>query len=280
MAYDRSEPRVGLIAKIGVVAVVALVGIKFGLDSYFVQTNEAVAAEKLPAVYEPLQKLHEGEQKNLTQSPTPISVAMAQLAQGGRTGTGGPSDITPTASDDLGPVTGWSKMPKHGLAVPSGAEIQSCKETSLKEARHTQGHEVQKHGGSIQFNDIEFAPGTDKMSAEKPVTIAALKELVIFAGACPELRFDLTGHTSKEGGTTEKNQKLSEARATSVKKAMLAAGTPEAAFGKVSGAGVTQPAVAEPEPDSDDAKRLGPEKLEAIRAANRRITMTVTTHCP
>ena len=34
MAYDRSEPRVALIAKIGVIALVSLVGIKLALDSY------------------------------------------------------------------------------------------------------------------------------------------------------------------------------------------------------------------------------------------------------
>jgi outer membrane protein OmpA-like peptidoglycan-associated protein len=106
-----------------------------------------------------------------------------------------------------------------------------------------------------------------------------LKELVAFAQSCPELRFDITGHTSKEGAA-DKNQKLSEQRATSVKKTLVAAGVPEAAVGKVTGAGSTQPAIPEPDADSDDAKKLGPEKLEAIRNVNRRITITVTTHCP
>lgn len=279
MAYDRSEPRVALIAKIGVIALVSLVGIKLALDSYWVQMNEAVVAEKMPAVYEPLKKLHDAEEKNLNQSATPITVAMQQLSQGGRAATGGPADIAPQPSDDLGPITGWSKMPKKAMSVPSGAELQSCKDAAQKDARLNQEKEVQKHGGSLNFNDIDFTPGTDKISTDKPQSAAALKELVAFAQGCAELRFDVTGHTSKEGAA-DKNAKLSEQRATSVKKALVAAGVPEAVFGKISGAGSTSPAVAEPEPDSDEAKKLGPEKLEAIRNVNRRITITVTTHCP
>jgi outer membrane protein OmpA-like peptidoglycan-associated protein len=279
MAYDRSEPRVALIAKIGVIALVSLVGIKFALDSYWVQMNEAVVAEKMPAVYEPLKKLHDAEEKNLNQSATPITVAMQQLSQGGRVASGGPADIAPQPSDDLGPITGWSKMPKKGMSVPSGAELQSCKDAAQKDARLRQEKEVQKHGGSLNFNDIDFTPGTDKISTDKPQSAAALKELVAFAQGCAELRFDVTGHTSKEGAA-DKNAKLSEQRATSVKKALVAAGVPEGVFGKISGAGSTSPAVAEPEPDSDEAKKLGPEKLEAIRNVNRRITITVTTHCP
>ena len=274
MGFYKSEPKTGFIAKVGVIALVSLVGVKFALDSYFVQMNEAVAAEKMPANYEPLQKLREGEQKNLTSSPTPISVAMQQLAQGAR-----PADIAPQPSDDLGPMTGWSKAPKKGLAVPSGAEVQACKDASKKDARLALEKEVKAHGGSVNFNDIDFAPGSDKISTDKPESAAALKELVAFAQSCPELRFDITGHTSKEGAA-DKNQKLSEQRATSVKKTLVAAGVPEAAVGKVTGAGSTQPAIPEPEADSDDAKKLGPEKLEAIRNVNRRITITVTTHCP
>lgn len=279
MAFDKSEPRVGLIFKVGTIVVVSLVGIKFGLDSYFVQMNEAVVAEKLPAVYEPLKTLRDGEQKKLDQSPTPITAAMQQLAQVGRASAGGPADIAPQPSDDLGPITGWSKMPKKGLAVPSGSEIQACKDAAQKDVRLNQEKDVQKHGGSVSFNDIDFAPGTDKIAQDKPSSAAAMKELVAFAQSCPELRLDVTGHTSKEGAA-DKNQKLSEQRATSVKKALVAAGVPETTFGKIVGAGASQPAVSEPEPDSDDAKKLGPEKLEAIRNVNRRITITVTTHCP
>jgi outer membrane protein OmpA-like peptidoglycan-associated protein len=277
MAYDRSEPRIALIVKVGITTVVSLVGLKFALDSYFVQVNEAVAAEKQPAVYEPLQKLHEGEQKNLQSSALPIGQAMQQLAQAGRSATG-PADIAPQPSDDLGPVTGWSKLPKKGLAVPSGAEVQACKDAAQKDVRLTQEKEVAKRGGSVNFNDIDFLPGTDRINTVKPESAAALKELVAFAQSCPELRFDLIGHTSKEGAA-DKNLKLSESRAVAVKKELVAAGLPEANIGKTSGAGSTQPASAEPDPESDEAKKMAPEKLEALRNVNRRITVTVTQHC-
>lgn len=279
MAFDKSEPRVGLIATVGVIAIASLVGVKVALDSYFIQVNEGVAAEQLPEKYEPLVKLREGEQKNLTGGSTPIAVAIAQLSQVGRSAQGGPADITPQPSEDVGPMTGWSKMPKKPLAVPSGNDVLACKEAAQKEVRLTLEKDVKAHGGSVSFNDIEFVPGSDKINTDKAESAAALKDLTAFAQSCPELRFDLTGHTSKEGAA-DKNAKLSEQRATSVKKALVAAGVPEAAFGKIIGAGSTQPIVPEPAPDSDDAKKLAPEKLEAIRHSNRRITITVTTHCP
>lgn len=273
MAYDRSEPRVALIFKIGSIVVLCLIGVKLGLDSYFVAVNEAVAAEKLPATHEPLVQLREAEQKNLTQTGMPISAAMAELAKSR------PADLSPQPSEDLGPLTGWSKAPKKALAVPSSGELSACKAAAGHEARLAQEKELQKHGGSVSFNDIDFVPGTDKVDATKPSSAAALQELVAFSQGCPELTFDITGHTSKEGAA-DKNQKLSEQRAVAVKKALVAAGVRETAIGATSGAGSTKPAVEEPEADSEEAKKLGAEKLEAIRNVNRRITITVTKHCP
>jgi len=279
MAYDKSDPRVGLIARVGVIAVVSLVGVKFALDSYFIQVNEAVAAEQLPEKYEPLVKLHEAEQKNLTGSPTPIAVAMQQLTQTGRAAQGGPADIAPQPSEDLGPMTGWSKNPKKTLAVPTSADVLACKEAAQKDARASLEKDVKAHGGTLTFADLEFVGTTDKLNTEKAESAAALKDLTAFAQSCPELRMDLTAHTSKEIAA-DKSVKLTEQRAQSLKKALVAAGVPEASIAKVTGAGSSQPIVPEPEADSDEAKKLGAEKLEALRKANRRVTVTVTTHCP
>ncbi len=275
MAYDRTEPRTKLIAIVGGIAVVSLVGIKFALDSYFITVNEAVAAEKdkMPEVYEPLQKLHEGEQKSLTQTGLPIGVAMAEIAKSR------PADLTPQPSEDLGPMTGWSKLPKKPLAVPSGSEIQSCKDAAGKEARLLLEKDLQKHGGSLSFNDLDFVPGTDRIDTTKPSSVETMKELVAFSQGCAELTFDITGHTSKEGAA-DKNLKLSEQRAIAVKKALIAAGVRETAVGATTGAGSTKPAMAEPDADSEEAKKIGPARLELIRNVNRRITITVTKHCP
>ena len=122
-------------------------------------------------------------------------------------------------------------------------------------------------------------PSTLSVPGTKPSSAAALQELVAFSQGCPELTFDITGHTSKEGAA-DKNLKLSEQRAVAVKKALVAAGVRESAIGATSGAGSTKPAVAEPDPDSEEAKKLGPEKVEALRNVNRRITINVTKHCP
>lgn len=272
MAYDKTEPRVALIFKVGTVVVLCLLGVRFGLDSYFVSVNESVAAEMLPATHEPLVQLREAEQKHLTQTGMPISAAMTELAKAR------PAELAPQPSEDLGPMTGWSKAPKKALAVPTPGEVQACKAEAGHEAHLAQLKAVQKQGGSLSF-PIDFAPNTDKLDAAKPSTAAALQELVTLAQGCPELTFDIAAHSSKEGAA-DKNLKLTEARAVSVKTALLAAGVRESAIGATSGAGSSKPAVDEPEADSEEAKKLGAEKLEALRAMNRRVTITVTKHCP
>jgi hypothetical protein len=118
MATDQSPPRIKLILTIAVSAVVSLGVIKLVLDSYFISMSEDAAHEKLAQPVE-LEKLREGEQKNLTSSPTPITAAMMEIGKG-RNAQGGPDLITPLPSDDIGPLTGWGRLPRQ-FELPPGA---------------------------------------------------------------------------------------------------------------------------------------------------------------
>jgi hypothetical protein len=110
MAYDKSEPRVGLIFQIGLFAVLILVGIRGALVSYF--DNIAYAEEHrkiVEAVPAALISLRADEDQRLKSGAMPIDQAMAAIVAHGRMGAS--PDIMPSASKDVGPMQGWMKMP-------------------------------------------------------------------------------------------------------------------------------------------------------------------------
>jgi hypothetical protein len=116
MASDNSPTRNGIIVAIAAGTVVALVGIKFGLDSYFISMTEQTAHEKLVSP-EQLILHREAEKKALVAGSMPIESAMSEMTRRGRdTLSGNGVDLTPRQSEDTGPLTGWSKMPK---AIPA-----------------------------------------------------------------------------------------------------------------------------------------------------------------
>jgi hypothetical protein len=111
-----TEPRVGAIAQVAVVAIVTLLLTRAGLISYFDSMERAEAYRKsgsLPTTA--LDSLRTDEKQRLTTGAMPIDKAMQALASKGRTGAG--PDIMPvaSASKDLAPLQGWVRMP---AAVP------------------------------------------------------------------------------------------------------------------------------------------------------------------
>lgn len=106
MATDKSEPRVGLIFRIGILAAVLLVCTRAALASYFDEMSQAEEHRKIvEARPEALFNLRSDEQRRLTDGPVPISQAMHDLSKGR------PSEVEPVQSKDLSPLQGWSRMP-------------------------------------------------------------------------------------------------------------------------------------------------------------------------
>jgi hypothetical protein len=116
MAIDKSEPKVGLIFRIGLLVIVLLVATRALLNSYFDQIATAEEERKVgEAVPSQLLDLRADEERRLTSGAMPIDKAMMTIVGKGRTGAS--PDIMPSASRDLAPVQGWSKMPGE---VPPG----------------------------------------------------------------------------------------------------------------------------------------------------------------
>ena len=105
MAIDNTPPRLKLIVTIAVITVITLVAIDFATKSYFAMMTDEAKHEKIAPTRDKDEQM-KAEQAALTGASMPIDQAMAQVAKGTR-----PEAITPNASDDVGPVTGWSKLP-------------------------------------------------------------------------------------------------------------------------------------------------------------------------
>jgi hypothetical protein len=121
MAFDKSEPRVGLIFQIGLFAVVILVGIRGALISYFDDITSGEQHRKIGMVVPTaLNNLHADEDQRLKGGPMPIDQAMQTIVAKGRMGAS--PDIMPSASKDLAPMQGWMKMPNEVPAQMTAAQ--------------------------------------------------------------------------------------------------------------------------------------------------------------
>jgi hypothetical protein len=116
MAIDKSEPRVGLIFRIGLLVVGLLIGTRALLNSYFDEIASAEESRKIgQEVPQPLIDLRADEQHRLTSGPMPVDQAMQAIVSKGRMAAS--PDIMPSASRDLGPMQGWSKLPREVPAM-------------------------------------------------------------------------------------------------------------------------------------------------------------------
>lgn len=104
MAIDNTPPRLKLIVTIAVITVVTLVSLDFVFKSYYGMMTDEAQHEKVAPTTE-RDNLHKAEQAALTSAN--IDQAMKSVAAGTR-----PESITPQPSEDMGPMTGWSKLPK------------------------------------------------------------------------------------------------------------------------------------------------------------------------
>lgn len=125
MATDKSEPKVGLIFRIGFLVVFTVLGVRASLMAYFDDLERGEFHRKYGEVQpEALQSLRASERDRLTVGALPISVAMQHLASQGRVAVS--PDIAASASRDTAPLAGWSKMsaevPSAMMAPPPAPE--------------------------------------------------------------------------------------------------------------------------------------------------------------
>ena len=114
MAIDNTPPRLRLIVTIAVIVIITLLGLNFVFESYFAIMTDQARFEKL-APTTAKNEQHAAEAAALAGGKMPIDKAMAQLksARG--------EAIEPKQSEDMGAMTGWSKLPKQApLPVMGG----------------------------------------------------------------------------------------------------------------------------------------------------------------
>jgi hypothetical protein len=171
MAIDNTPPRLKLIVTIAVITVITLVGIDFVLRSYYgFMTDDAQQRKLAPTAA--LDEQHKAEKAALTSAN--IDQSIAQLAKGSRTDI-----VKPTQSEDMGPMTGWSKMPKPAPAPEPGGG-----HTTTAPTGGAGSHDMHAMGdaGAPMHGDAGAAPhaGGDAGAAHPPAPGAAKD-----AGAAP-----------------------------------------------------------------------------------------------
>lgn len=115
MAADKSEPKVGMIAKVAVLCIATLIGVHEALVAYFDQVAQAEEYRKVgSAVPTALLNARADEKQRLETGSMPIEKAMEAIEAKGRMGAS--PDIAPSASRDVAPLQGWAKLPHE---VPS-----------------------------------------------------------------------------------------------------------------------------------------------------------------
>jgi len=111
MATDKSEPRIALIGKIGVLAIVTLIGVHIALTAYFDRAAQAEMQRKYGDIQpDALISVRADEKQKLSSGPMPIDQAMQMLGQKGRMGAG-PAIMPAPEKVDISPMQGWIKMP-------------------------------------------------------------------------------------------------------------------------------------------------------------------------
>ena len=110
MATESSDPRIAFILKVGVLAIGTLIATHLALVAYFDDMARAEVYRKVGSLKpEALVSLRTDEKQRLSSGPMPIDKAMQQLAIKGRMGAS--PDIVPSASRDVAPLEGWTKLP-------------------------------------------------------------------------------------------------------------------------------------------------------------------------
>jgi hypothetical protein len=136
MAIDKSEPRVGVIAQVAIVSIVTLVATHAALVAYFDKASYEEEMRKIgTAPPTALINVRASEKERLSGGPMPIQQAMDKLAHGGRMNAS--PDIMPSASHDIAPLQGWTKLPGEvpaPMMAPPPAPSASAPEPSSSAA--------------------------------------------------------------------------------------------------------------------------------------------------
>lgn len=145
---------------------------------------------------------------------------------------------------------------REAAAARSQAQAAQQQATTLRNQLRDYQMRQTALGAQLVLQDVVFETGRATL---RPGASARLQPLVTYLNASPNVRVRIDGHTDSVGSAAY-NQRLSEARAASVRSALVAAGVDAARIETV-GHGETQPV-------ATNANAAG-------RQANRRVELTL-----
>jgi outer membrane protein OmpA-like peptidoglycan-associated protein len=123
----------------------------------------------------------------------------------------------------------------------------------------------------FNFPGTLFVVNSDQFNNTQPGNMGNLYHILSLVNQCPNLRVEIQGYASEEGGA-QHNQDLSDRRAARIKGWLIDQGVSPNKIAGTIGYGDTRPAVRE---RSD----VSASELEAERAQNRRIAVRVVQAC-
>jgi outer membrane protein OmpA-like peptidoglycan-associated protein len=126
-------------------------------------------------------------------------------------------------------------------------------------------------GTIYNFPGELFIVNTDQFNTAVPGNLQNLQNIKRLVNQCPDLRVEIQGHASHEG-TVQRNQELSELRATKIKNWLIEQGVNPSKIAGTIGLGTSDDAVHEPTNST-------PAQLEAARILNRRMSIKVVEGC-
>jgi outer membrane protein OmpA-like peptidoglycan-associated protein len=166
------------------------------------------------------------------------------------------------------------------LEAAVAQEIEAAKTAQLAaEAKAELWRQAALERRPLDLTDIHFTGRTRDLEPPEAGAQPQLQQLADWANSCAGLTFNITAHESKDLAPAEA-KRLTDGRALAVKNYLIEHGVTVGKIVAATGAGSKQPVVEEPPPDSDAAKAMNPDDLEALRAKNRRITVQAVTVCP
>ena len=160
MATDKTEPRVGLIFKVGLFCIVLLMAVHASLTSYFNFALQGEEQRKFGDI-KPLAliNLRAAEKDRLNGGSMPIDKAMDQVAREGRKNA--EAAIAPAQSKDVAPLSGWSKLP---LEVPPAMMAASLADAGAP----AEALAVAPDAGAPQHADAGARPAVVGAPKKKP----------------------------------------------------------------------------------------------------------------
>jgi hypothetical protein len=118
MATDNTPPRLRLIGTIAVILIITLVGLDFVFKSYYAyMTDEAHYEKMAPTTAREAQLATEKAAFAAARMPMDQAVASLKASRS--------ELIEPKPSDDVGAMTGWSKLPKPAPLAAPGAPLET-----------------------------------------------------------------------------------------------------------------------------------------------------------